>query len=166
LIRAAASTQPFGCSIIMSDSFVIPEHRDLTAEERRLLEWLLENSLTDTTAFAPRISQTKVVARCTCGCPTLDLAVGGKMSRTVGPSTILVDAYGHSPEGVPVTSPFMRARANSLNSKSSRWTQPRSLGCQRPKRWKLFESATQPNKSLDASGGSVFRKMIGPAMLE
>jgi len=86
----------------MSDSFVIPEHRDLTAEERRLLEWLLENSLTDTTAFAPQISQTKVVARCTCGCPTLDLAVGGKTSRTVGPSTILVDAYGHSPEGVPV----------------------------------------------------------------
>jgi hypothetical protein len=86
----------------MSDSFVIPEHRDLTAEERRLLEWLLENSLTDTTAFAPQISQTKVVARCTCGCPTLDLAVGGKAFRTVGPSTILVDAYGHSPEGVPV----------------------------------------------------------------
>ena len=43
-----------------------------------------------------------MVARCTCGCPTLDLAVGGKTSRTVGPSTILVDAYGHSPEGVPV----------------------------------------------------------------
>ena len=86
----------------MSDSFVIPEHRDLTSEERRLLEWLIANSPTDTAAFAPQISQTKVVARCTCGCPTLDLGVGGKTSRTVGPSTILVDAYGHSPEGVPV----------------------------------------------------------------
>jgi hypothetical protein len=43
-----------------------------------------------------------VVARCTCGCPTLDLAVRGRTSRTVGVSTILADALGQSPEGVPV----------------------------------------------------------------
>ena len=86
----------------MSDTFIIPEHRDLTTEERRLLEWLIANSPTDTTAFAAQVSRTKVVARCTCGCPTLDLAVGEKTSRTVCASTILADAYGHSPEGVPV----------------------------------------------------------------
>ena len=86
----------------MSDTFVIPEHRDLTTEERRLLEWLIANSPTDTPAFAAQVPRTKVVARCTCGCPTLDLAVGEKTSRTVGASTILADAYGHSPEGVPV----------------------------------------------------------------
>ncbi len=86
----------------MSDSFIIPEHRDLTREERRLLEWLIANGHTDATAFAAQIPQARVVARCKCGCPTLDLAVGGKTSRTIGASTILADAYGHSPEGVPV----------------------------------------------------------------
>lgn len=86
----------------MSDDFIIPDHRELSGEERRLLEWLISNSPTDTKAFASQIPQTKVIAHCKCGCPTLDLAVGEKTSRTVGPSTILVDAYGHSPEGVPV----------------------------------------------------------------
>ena len=86
----------------MSDDFIIPDHRELSSEERRLLEWLITNSPSDTTDFVDQLPQTKVVARCKCGCPTLDLAVGEKTSRTIGPSTILVDAYGHSPEGVPV----------------------------------------------------------------
>jgi hypothetical protein len=29
-----------------------------------------------------------------------------------------------------------------------------------------LHAVTKPNKSLDASGGSVFRNLIGPAMLE
>lgn len=98
----------------MSDSFVIPEHRHLTGEERRLLEWLLAKSLTDTTPFAAQVAHTKVVARCKCGCPTLDLAVGEKTSRTVGLSTILADAYGHSPEGVPVNV-ILHAREGELS---------------------------------------------------
>jgi len=101
-------------SFTMSDNFVIPEHRDLTSEERRLLEWLVTNSPTDTMPFAPQVPQTKVVARCKCGCPTLDLAVGEKTSRTVGLSTILADAYGHSPEGVPVNV-ILHAREGELS---------------------------------------------------
>jgi hypothetical protein len=99
---------------MMSDSFVIPEHRKLTGEERRLLEWLLANSRTDTAPFATQVPHTKVVARCKCGCPTLDLAVGEKSSRTVGVSTILADAYGHSPEGVPVNL-ILHAREGELS---------------------------------------------------
>ncbi|MDX6501711.1 MAG: hypothetical protein QOG23_4971 [Blastocatellia bacterium] len=98
----------------MSDNFVIPEHRDLTSEERRLLEWLVTNGTNSTTLFAAQISQTKVVARCKCGCPTLDLAVGEKTSRTVGLSTILADAYGHSPEGVAVNV-ILHAREGELS---------------------------------------------------
>ncbi len=30
----------------------------------------------------------------------------------------------------------------------------------------FFNLVAPPNKSLDASGGGVFRKIIGPAMLE
>ena len=56
----------------------------------------------------------RVVARCTCGCPTLDVAVGEKKFRTVGVSTILADAVGHSPEGVPVDV-ILHARENEIS---------------------------------------------------
>jgi c-di-AMP phosphodiesterase-like protein len=47
----AAEAQRSVASFTMEDSFIIPEHRDLTSEERRLLEWLLTNSPIDTTPF-------------------------------------------------------------------------------------------------------------------
>ena len=86
----------------MVSEFTSPEYRDLTFEERRLLEWLIANGNPEAPAYGSQLPQVKVVARCTCGCPTLDLALDAKKSRTVGASTILADAFGHSPEGVPV----------------------------------------------------------------
>src|SRR5687767_905610 len=85
----------------MSDTFRVPYHRELTAEEKRLLEWLLARSA-EGAEYVSQLMSLAVVARCTCGCPTLDLAVDGRKSRTVGASTILADAVGQSPEGVPV----------------------------------------------------------------
>ena len=86
----------------MNDTFTIPDHRELTAEERRLLEWLLARGSSEGAEYVPQLMSLAVVARCTCGCPTLDLARGDRKSRTVGASTILADAVGQSPEGVPV----------------------------------------------------------------
>ena len=86
----------------MANDFTTAEYRDLTFEERRLLEWLIANGNADASVFESQVPQVKVVARCTCGCPSLDLALGEKESRTVGASTILADAAGRSPEGVPV----------------------------------------------------------------
>jgi hypothetical protein len=88
--------------MVITNDFTSPEYRDLTVEERRLLEWLITNGNTEASAYTSQFPQVKVVARCTCGCPTLDLALGEKKFRTVGASTILADAFGHSPEGVPV----------------------------------------------------------------
>ena len=88
--------------MVMTNDFTTPDYRDLTFEERRLLEWLIANGNVGASAFASQLQQVKVVARCTCGCPTLDLALGEKKSRTVVGSTILADAVGHSPENVPV----------------------------------------------------------------
>ena len=86
----------------MANDFATPEHRDLTFDERRLLEWLIANGDAHASAFASQLPRAKVVARCICGCPTLDLALDEKRSRTVGASTILADAAGRSPERVPV----------------------------------------------------------------
>jgi len=88
--------------MVMADDLTSPEYRDLTFEERRLLKWLIANGNAGASAFASQLPQVKVVARCTCGCPTLDLALGEKKFRTVGASTILAEAVGRSPEGAPV----------------------------------------------------------------
>ena len=40
--------------------------------------------------------------RCTCGCPSLDLAVAGNTKHTTGPSEILAAFDGTTDEGVPV----------------------------------------------------------------
>ncbi len=86
----------------MSEEFTVPEYRELTDAERKLLEWLIANGTDDAPAYASQLPQVKVVGGCKCGCPSLDLAVGDKQSRTHGISTVLADVGGHSPEGVPV----------------------------------------------------------------
>lgn len=90
------------CPPVMSDDFTFPERRALTFEELRLLEWLLAHGEPEGANFVAQLSRARVVARCTCGCPTLDLALDGKESPTVGFSMILAEAEGRSPEGVPV----------------------------------------------------------------
>ena len=98
----------------MANDFTTPAPRDLTFDERRLLEWLIANGNADASAFALQLPRVKVAARCTCGCPTLDLALGEKKTRTVGSSTILADAVGRSPEGVPV-SVILHARGGEIS---------------------------------------------------
>jgi len=86
----------------MSEEFTFPEYRELTDAERKLLEWLIANGTDDAPAYAAQLSDAKVVGGCRCGCPSLDLAIGEKRSRTQGFSTVLAEAGGHSPEGVPL----------------------------------------------------------------
>jgi hypothetical protein len=102
MLLARGGLAPTLCGSCMADDFTIPEHRELTTNERNLLEWLLENGSPKASSFTAQLTEVKVVGHCTCGCPSIDLAIGGKDSRTVGPSTILCDAEGHSPEGVPI----------------------------------------------------------------
>jgi hypothetical protein len=98
----------------MEDKHFIQEHRELTSNERVLLEWLLANGYEGASAFTSQLAQVKVVSRCACGCPTVDLAVGEKQERTTGPSTILADAAGYLPEGVKVDV-ILHAREEQLS---------------------------------------------------
>ncbi len=86
----------------MKETYTKPECRELSPAERRLFEWLIANGNAEASGYDSQVSQLKVVARCTCGCPSLDVALGKRKSRTVGASTILADAVGQTPEGVPV----------------------------------------------------------------
>ena len=84
----------------MADTYTIPDHRDLAPNERALLEWLLENGSPEAAAYKAQLAAVRVVSRCSCGCPSIDLAVGDTNFRTVGPTTLLCDAHWHSPEGI------------------------------------------------------------------
>ena len=80
----------------------IREERDLTSRERRLLDWLIRNGTGASQALLEQLGRTRVVSKCGCGCPTIDLAVGDRLAATTGGSEIVADAHGVSPEGVAI----------------------------------------------------------------
>src|SRR5438094_3595192 len=77
-----------------------PEERPLTMEERTLLEWLIAHGVPNASRYSSQIPRAKVESRCTCGCPTIDLAVDGK--QMFGPSEIIAGAGGTSPAAIAV----------------------------------------------------------------
>jgi hypothetical protein len=77
-----------------------PENRPLTTDERVLLEWLIANGSSNAAKYAWQIPRVSVVSRCTCGCPTIDLALDGK--HVDGGSELVADFVGKSPEGIQV----------------------------------------------------------------
>jgi hypothetical protein len=86
--------------VLMTDLLHISEHRALTEEELILLDWLLAHGRSDASHYTSQTAKLRVVSRCGCGCPTIDFAIG--VTRKDGPSHIIADAEGTSPEGVRV----------------------------------------------------------------
>ncbi len=83
-------------------SYFRPESRLLTEKERKLLEWLSANGRPNAKPYLSQIANVKVVGKCTCGCPTIDLALGDREQPNTGPSVILADFVGRTPEGTEV----------------------------------------------------------------
>lgn len=84
----------------MPDKLHVPEERALSLEEITLLEWLLAHGRSDAPQYRLQIPKLRVVSRCGCGCPTIDFAMG--TTRKIGPSDVVADAQGRSPEGILV----------------------------------------------------------------
>jgi hypothetical protein len=78
----------------------IAEKRALTVEERQLVEWLIEHGIPEAKLYSPQLPGLHVVSRCSCGCPTVDFAVEGSEVSAVGPSHILADFMGKTPDGI------------------------------------------------------------------
>jgi hypothetical protein len=76
----------------------VREERPLCGEEIALLEWLLDHGSGDAPKYRYQIPLLRVVGSCECGCPTIDLAIGGTSHKT-GASHIIADGEGTSPEG-------------------------------------------------------------------
>ena len=83
-------------------SFIRPERRALTQQERALLEWLIANGNSDAKEYSLQLADLSVVGACTCGCPTIDLALGSHDQRKTASSKILADFVGATAEGVEV----------------------------------------------------------------
>ena len=86
----------------MTKPETIPDVRPLSEDERRLLEWLLHHGTPAAASYLEQLPGVSVVARCSCGCPTIDLAVSGRAASLFSPTTILADVDASSPEGVRV----------------------------------------------------------------
>jgi hypothetical protein len=71
----------------------------LTEDEHTLLRWLIEHGSSEAQEYFPQIERASVVSHCRCGCPTIDLGIGGALTSTAGPSHILADYIGETPEG-------------------------------------------------------------------
>ena len=80
----------------------IREARELTGHERTLLQWLIQHGTGSVPELMAQLAEARVVSRCRCGCPTIDLAIGTRTDSTRGGSDIVADAFGQSPEGYPV----------------------------------------------------------------
>jgi len=77
--------------------------RTLSNSERILLEWLLARpssdvSRSDVSTYKSQVAKLRVVAKCGCGCPCVNFALGSV--RKLGASEIVAEAGGKSPEGV------------------------------------------------------------------
>lgn len=95
----------------------IPVERTLSQDERILLEWLLarpSSNMTDAEVsnYRSQVAKLRVVAKCSCGCPTVDFALGS--DRKCGASDIVAEAGGKSPEEVSV-GVILHARGGELS---------------------------------------------------
>jgi hypothetical protein len=84
--------------------------RPLSQAERGLIRWLLENGNAGSAGYLEQLDRATVAGPCPCGCPTVDLAVGGSRPSSGGDKAILADyqwcEFGDVPCGVSV---FARA---------------------------------------------------------
>jgi hypothetical protein len=74
----------------------LPVDRPLTLEEFKLAEYLLHYAgAAEAEAFIPQLGHARVTGRCSCGCPTVDLAVPPDL-RVSNPPTerLIADAAG------------------------------------------------------------------------
>jgi hypothetical protein len=76
------------------------ENRPLSTDESTLLRWLLEHGTERAALYIEQIPNVRVVDHCTCGCPTIDLAVSGE--AVSGDIEVLSQFHGSTPEAVPV----------------------------------------------------------------
>jgi hypothetical protein len=76
--------------------------RPLSSGERLLIAGLLAHLPEDRQRYLAQLHLADVVGGCSCGCPSIDISLGGGGPQTLEGSEILVGGDATSPEGTPV----------------------------------------------------------------
>jgi hypothetical protein len=82
----------------MTTAAPIPDDRPLTTNEASLVRWLLEHGTPAAGGFLPQLAVARVAFRCTCGCASIDFAIGGVIPAA-GPIGLLADYEYQSGDG-------------------------------------------------------------------
>ena len=72
----------------------LSKYRPLTPEEKAFLTYLLQHAQPDATAFLPQLEGMLAYPSCTCGCPSIDLAVAPGHAPILYPKKFVVDVLG------------------------------------------------------------------------
>ncbi len=97
-VRQSFAAQPASDPLAVSKgderASTIPLDRPLSAHERVIAEWLLNNASNTARAFLPQLDHARVVGRCSCGCPTVDLKVAEGTPPAIPQDNPIGDAVG------------------------------------------------------------------------
>ncbi|MBO0695421.1 MAG: hypothetical protein J2P56_04890, partial [Verrucomicrobia bacterium] len=83
----------------MRTAKMIPAPRQLSDNERLLIEWLLRHGEVAASDYLQQLPYTSVASHCDCGCPTIGLAVSANAPRISQPTGIIADVRAVTPEG-------------------------------------------------------------------
>jgi hypothetical protein len=70
----------------------LPVDRPLSEKEYTLAKWMLENGTPEASNFLDQLDKARVVARCGCGCASIDFGIGGEPQHH-GPLQVLGEFY-------------------------------------------------------------------------
>jgi hypothetical protein len=76
----------------------VAENRPLSAQERKLAEWMLAQSAGGL-EYSAQLQSAWVVARCPCGCASVDFAIAGQRPEISDPMRIVADFIFDTAEG-------------------------------------------------------------------
>jgi len=77
----------------------IPDHRPLSDAERSLVDWLLEHGASRSPDFLEQLGRVEVIARCGCGCASVDFAIDGNRAPGGAGMEVLSDYQWLGPHG-------------------------------------------------------------------
>jgi hypothetical protein len=77
----------------------IAEDRPLTIAEHAFVRWLLEQGTDEGRNLLPQLARARVVARCSCGCASVDFSIDGQIASAKSGMSIVSDYRWQDADG-------------------------------------------------------------------